>query len=65
MARIEDLNVTDDPIGGDVDYENLPPQDSDLDDMYEAFDDPRCRNAPGLIGDVGASLPVSGSLRVH
>jgi hypothetical protein len=65
MARLEDLDLANEPIGGDVDYDNLPPQDPNLDHMYEAFDDPACPNAPGMIGDVGKSLPVSPSRRVH
>lgn len=65
MARIEDLQLSDDPIGDDIDYANLPPQDPNLDHLWEAFDDPGCPNAPGLVGEIGASLPVAGSRRVH
>jgi hypothetical protein len=65
MARLEDLNLTNDSVGEDIDYANLPPQDPNYDHMNEAFDDPGCPNAPGVIGDVGASLPVAASRLIH
>ena len=65
MARVEDLNLTHDPAGDDLDYSNIPPQDPNYDHMHEAFDDAACRNAPGVTGDYGASLPVSSNRSVH
>jgi hypothetical protein len=65
MARLEDLNLTDDPVGGDIDYANLPPQDPNYDHMREAFEDVACPNAPGVIGEPGASLDVRPSRLVH
>jgi hypothetical protein len=65
MARLEDLNLTNEPIGDDVDYADLPPQDANYDHMNEAFDDPSCPNAPGVMGEVGASLAVSASRLIH
>jgi hypothetical protein len=65
MARLEDLNLTSDSVGDDIDYANLPPQDPHYDHMNEAFDDPNCLHVPGAIGEVGASLPVSPSRLIH
>lgn len=66
MARLEDLNLTNDPIdGGGGNYDELPPQDKNFDHMEEAFNDPACSNAPGMTGDIGKSLPVLPSPRVQ
>ena len=61
MARLEDLNLTDEPVGDDIDYADLPPQDANYDHMWEALDDPGSLNAPGVVGKPGKSLSVPSS----
>jgi len=65
MTRLEDLKLTDEPIGNDVDYDKMPRSDPHYDRMHEGFDDPACPNPPGVAGDYGAGLDVAPSTRVH
>ena len=67
MARIEDLGLSDEAIGAALAFDELPPQDSNFERLWEWGDDPNWTGRPptGVTGEPGASLPVPSSGRIH
>jgi hypothetical protein len=64
--RLEDLNLSDDPLpGAGESLDDLPSQDHHFDEMRDGMCDDSPWTGPGLTGDPGASLRVKPSRLIH
>ncbi len=64
--RIEDLNLSDDPLpNADGSFTDLPPQDPNVDQMHDGMRPDSTPTGCGLSGEPGASLRVKPSRLIH